>query len=158
VKITILGRIVDPAYTRALIKKTDLSLGDILALDRVQKRLPLSDETVRQLKRLKLIEGRKPNFHVSASIAEIANTKAAYIKTRTLDDQHYRKLVVDYLEKFGQANREDIDGFLLDKLSDALDVRQKLKKISNLLTSMRKDGLIYNAGTKAQPSWRRAKK
>lgn len=158
VKISILGRIVDPAYTRALIKQTDMGLHDILALDRVQKRLPLDDETVRHLKRLKLIEGRKPNFHVSASIADIANTKAAYIKTRTLDDKHYRKLVVEYLEKFEQASREDIDGFLLAKFSDALDAKQKLTKVGNLLTGMRKDEVIRNTGSRGKPCWQLAKK
>ena len=158
VKITILGRIVDPAYTRALIKKTDLGLQDILALDRVQKHLPLDDETTRHLKRLKLIEGRKPNLHVSASIADISNTKAAYIKTRTLDDRHYRKLVVEYLEKFREASREDVDGFLLAKLGDALDAKQKQTKIGNLLTGMRKAGVIHNTGSRAKPCWQLAKK
>lgn len=158
VKITILGRIVDPAYTRALIKKTDLGLQDILALDRVQKHLPLDDETIRHLKRLKLIEGRKPNLHVSASIADISNTKAAYIKTRTLDDRHYRKLVVEYLEKFREASREDVDGFLLAKLGDALDAKQKQTKIGNLLTGMRKAGVIHNTGSRAKPCWQLAEK
>jgi len=37
VKITIYGSIVDPAYSRMLIQKTDLPLTDILCLDRVQK-------------------------------------------------------------------------------------------------------------------------
>lgn len=158
VKISILGRIMDPAYTRALIKKTELGLHDILALDRVQKGLPLDDETIRHLKRLRLIEGRKPNFHVSASIADIANTKAAYIKTRTLDDQHYRKLVIEYLEKFGEASRQDIDGFLLAKFGDALDAKQKETKIGNLLTAMRKDGLIRNTGSRGRPCWQLVKK
>lgn len=158
VKITILGRIVDPAYTRALIKKTDLGLQDILALDRVQKHLPLDDETIRHLKRLKLIEGRKPHLHVSASIADISNTKAAYIKTRTLDDRHYRKLVVEYLEKFREASREDVDGFLLAKLGDALDAKQKQTKIGNLLTGMRKAGVIHNTGSRAKPCWQLAEK
>ena len=158
VKITILGRIVDPAYTRALIKKTDLGLQDILALDRVQKHFPLDDETIRHLKRLKLIEGRKPNLHVSASIADISNTKAAYIKTRTLDDRHYRKLVVEYLEKFREASREDVDGFLLAKLGDALDAKQKQTKIGNLLTGMRKAGVIHNTGSRAKPCWQLAEK
>jgi ATP-dependent DNA helicase RecG len=158
VKITILGRVLDPAYTRALIKKTDLGLHDILSLDRVQKRLPLDDERIRHLKRLKLIEGRKPLFHVSATIADISNTKAAYIKTRMLDDRHYRKLVVEYLEKFGWASREDIDGFLLAKLGDALNAKQKQTKIGNLLTGMRKNGVIHNTGSRAKPCWQLAKK
>jgi ATP-dependent DNA helicase RecG len=153
VKMTLHGRIVDAAYSRALIQKTDLSLMDVLSLDRVQKRLPLDDETARRLKRARLIEGRKPNFHVSAAIANAAETKAAYIKTRALDDGYYRKLVTEYLEKFDHASRSDIDGLLMEKLSDALDEKQKAAKIGNLLTSMRKAGVIQNAGGRGLPRW-----
>ena len=153
VKITIHGRVVDPAYSRVLIQNTDLNFEDVLSLDRVQKRLPLDDETVRHLKRAKLIEGRKPNFHVSAAVASAAETKAAYIKTRALDDGYYRKLVTEYLEKFGHASRTDIDGLLRDKLSDALNEKQKVTKIGNLLTSMRKAGMIQNGGGRGLPRW-----
>lgn len=54
---------------------------DILALDRVQKKRPLPDEAVARLKRLKLIEGRKPNLHVSAAIAAMTSNKTDYIRT-----------------------------------------------------------------------------
>ena len=69
VKMILHGRIVDPAYSRVLMQRTDLPLLDVIALDRVQKGLPLEDDAVRRLKRAKLIEGRKPHFHVSAAIA-----------------------------------------------------------------------------------------
>jgi ATP-dependent DNA helicase RecG len=154
VKITLHGRVVDAAYSRALIQKTDLPLADVLALDRVQKRLPLEDETVKRLKRAGLIEGRKPNFHVSAAVASAAETKAAYIKTRALDDSYYRKLVTEYLEKFGHASRADINDLLRRKLSDALDEKQKATKIGNLLTSMRKAGTIRNTGPRGVPCWK----
>ncbi len=153
VKIVLLGRVVDPAYSRALIQKTDLSLEDVLSLDRVQKRLPLDDEAVRHLKRAKLIEGRKPNFHVSAAVASAAETKAAYIKTRALDDGYYRKLVTEYLEKFGHASRADMDGLLREKLSDGLVEKQKITKIGNLLTALRKAGTIRNSGPRGMPCW-----
>jgi ATP-dependent DNA helicase RecG len=119
----------------------------------VQKRLPLDDETARRLKRARLIEGRKPNFHVSAAIANAAETKAAYIKTRALDNGYYQKLVTDYLQNFGHASRTDIDSLLMEKLSDALDGKQKATKIGNLLTSMRKAGIIQNAGGRGLPQW-----
>ena len=153
VKMTLYGRVVDAAYSRALIQKTDLSLEDVLALDRVQKRLPLDEKTVRHLKRSKLIEGRKPNFHVSAAIANAAEAKAAYIKTRALSDSYYRTLITEYLEKFGKASRTDLDDLLRDKLSDALDEEQKLNKIANLITSMRRAGEIQNAGSRKAPQW-----
>ena len=57
VRMTLPGTILDAAYSRLLIQKTELPLEDVLSLDRVQKRLPLDDDTVRRLKRARLIEG-----------------------------------------------------------------------------------------------------
>ena len=158
VKMVLHGRIVDPAYSRVLIQKTDLPLPDVIALDRVQKGLPLEEDAVRRLKRAKLIEGRKPHYHVSAAIASAAGNKAAYIKTRALNDDYYRKLVTEYLEKFGSATRLDLVQLLLDKLSDALDESQKEHKISNLITSMRRGGIIQNAGARKTSKWILTKK
>jgi len=154
VRMTLPGAILDAAYSRLLIQKTELPLEDVVALDRVQKRLPLDDKTAARLKRAKLIEGRKPNFHVSAAVAETTQAKAAYIKTRSLDDVYYRKLLTDYLAKFEQATRADINDLLESKISDALNPKQKATKISYLLTRMRQDGLVINVGSKKVPIWR----
>ena len=154
VKMTIYGGVVDPAYSRLLIQNTDLSLADVLALDRVQKKLPIPDEAATRLRRSKPIEGRKPNFHVSASVAEATANKANYIRTRAQDDEFYAKLLTDYLKKFGQASRAEVNQLLLDKLSDALDDKQKYNKISSLLTRQRRRGVIVNTGSDTAPCWR----
>lgn len=153
VKLTVYGGVVDPAYSRVLIQKTDLPLDKILALDRVQKRLSISDEMIRRLRRDGLIEGRKPNLYVSASIAKATSSKVDYIKTRAQDDDFYCKLITDYLRKFGSASRDEIDKLLLDKLSDILDDGQKRKKIANLLTKLRRKAVIRNVGPKKSPTW-----
>ena len=154
VKMTIHGRVVDPAYSRLLIQKTDLPLEDILALDRVQKKLPLNDEGVlRHLRKAGLIEGRKPNFHVSATVAEATGSKAEYIRTRGFDDAHYKKMILELLGKFGSASRQEIDRLLAGKLSDALNDEQKLNKISNLLSNLRRAKRIRNAGSRKAPVW-----
>ncbi len=153
VRLTIYGKIVDPAYTRMLMQKTDLSLTEILGLDRIQKRLPISEEALRHLRNLGLVEGRKPNIHVSADIARMTASEAEYIKTRAQDDDFYKKLIIDYLVEFGAANREDLDGLLWDKLSDGLDTDQKKNKIGNLLTSLSRAEKIRNTGPRKTPRW-----
>jgi ATP-dependent DNA helicase RecG len=153
VKMTIHGRVVDPAYSRLLIQKTDLPLDDILALDRVQKKLPLDDGMVKHLRKAGLIEGRKPNLHVSATVAEATASKAEYIRTRGFDDGHYKKMIIELLEKFGSASRQEIDRLLAGKLSDALDEEQKQNKISNLLSNLRRAKRIRNAGSRKAPVW-----
>lgn len=158
VRLTVYGGVVDPAYSRILMQKTNLSFTGILALDRVQKKLPLPDDMVKHLRQKGLIEGRKPNFHVSAQIAEATDKKAEYIRTRSLDDKHYESLLLEYLDKFGKASRQDIDKFLLDKLSEALDEEQKKNKIANLLTKLRRSGVIANCGSRKASEWVLAEK
>lgn len=153
VKLTIYGAAIDTNYSEQLMANSDLPLDDVLALDRVQKRLPISSDAADRLKRAHLVEGRRPHLHVSSVVAAAAGTRADYIRTRAQDDTHYAKLVTDYLTKFGSASRQDISDMLWDKLSDALDDRQKRNKVTNLLAKMRKNGAIRNAGTKRRPRW-----
>lgn len=157
VRMTIYGRVVDPAYSRLLMQKTNLHLADVLSLDRVQKGFLLPDDKIKQLRHAGLVEGRKPNLYVSATVASATDKRADYIRTRAMDDDHYAKLITDYLKKFKKASRKEINNFLLNKLSDALDDRQKDNKIANLLTKMRRSGRIYNAGSRKVPEWRLSK-
>lgn len=156
VRMTLYGGVVDPAYSRLLIQKTDLPLVDVLALDRIQKKLPIPNEAAARLRKAGLIEGRKPNLHVSALVADATANKADYIRTRTQDDEFYAKLLTDYLRQFGQADRTEINKLLMDKLSDALNQEQKEVKIGNLLTKLRRNKRILNTGTRGQPLWRLA--
>jgi ATP-dependent DNA helicase RecG len=153
VKLTIHGRVVDPAYSRLLMQKSDLDLVDVVSLDRVQKKLPITNDVIKHLRRRNLIEGRKPNFHVSAQVAAATATMADYVRTRAQDDEFYAKLLTDYLAGAGRATRREVDQLLIDKLSDALTPEQRTKKIANLLTKLRRQGLIVNAGQRAAPQW-----
>lgn len=153
VRMTIYGGVVDPAYSQLLMQNADLPFVDVLALDRVQKGLPIPDDAIVRLRRSKLIEGRKPKFHVSAIVAAATDHKAEYIRTRAQHDAHYQKLVLDYLEKNGFASRKDIDELLWKILSEALDDNQKSRKIGNLLSNLRRSGKIYNAASRTTPKW-----
>ncbi|MGE3295877.1 MAG: RNA-binding domain-containing protein [Porticoccaceae bacterium] len=153
VRMTIYGSVVDPAYSRLLIQKTDLPLADVLALDRVQKKLPIPGEAAARLRKAGLIEGRKPNLHVSAQIAKATASVADYLRTRGQDDDFYLKQIIDYLTVNGEASRADINRLLLGKLSDALTDDQKYNKVSNLLGKLRRRGVIENAGSDTAPRW-----
>jgi ATP-dependent DNA helicase RecG len=158
VHMTIYGSVVDPAYSRLLIQKTDLPLSDVLALDRVQKHLVIDDATAKHLRQKGLIEGRKPHLHVSAFVAKAMDGKADYIRMRSQDDVLYAKLLADYLEKFGEISRAEINKLLLSKLSELLSETQKTNKINNLLTKLRRKGLIVNVGVDSAPRWQFAEK
>lgn len=143
VRVRLSGKILDENYSRLLISRTDLSLIDVIALDRVQKKKPLSSAELTRLKRLKLIEGRRPNLFVSARIAEVTHGQADYIRHRAFDKDHYKKLVLSLLREFGPVSRKEIDRLLLEKLPDILTPQQKENRIKNLLQEMsKKDGSI----------------
>lgn len=148
------GRFIDENYSRVLLTHGDVTLPEAMALDRVQKGLVPEEAMLRVLRKRGLVEGRKPALHISAAVAAATGDRARYIRNRGLDDAHYRRLVLDYLGKFGSARREDIDALLLDKLPDVLTARQKSNKIHNLLSAMRRAGLIQPEGPRALARWR----
>ena len=109
------------------------------ALDKVQKKYPLSDDEFSRLKRLKLVEGRRPNLFVAARIAEATHGTVDYIRYRAFDKAHYKKMVIAFIKKFGSASRSEIDNLLYEKLPDILSHDQKKNKIRNLLQEMSKN-------------------
>lgn len=153
VKLTIYGGVVDKAYTDILLTRTDLPFEDVLVLDRVQKNLPVPREAVTRLRRARLLEGSASTLRVSSHIAAATGAKAEYIRTRAQDDAHYARLITDYLTQFGGGSRKEIDALLDKYLAHALDPQQRRDKVSNLLSKMRREGKIRNAGTQQKPRW-----
>lgn len=157
VVVRLTGQVLDDDYTRLLLTQTELDLLDVIALDKVQKKRALNDNEFQRLKKLKLIEGRRPALFVSAKIAAVTGDKAAYIKHRGLDKKHYKALVISYFEQFGQSKRADIAAFLLEKISDALSAEQKENRIKNLLQEMRREGILKSEGQGPGALWKLAK-
>jgi ATP-dependent DNA helicase RecG len=153
VRVRIIGKILNESYTRMLMARTDLDLMAVIALDKVQKGRPITDEEFKSLKKKKLIEGRRPNLFVSAKVAVATDTKIDYIKRRGIDKEYSKKLVLDYLAKFKEANRQEINRLLMDKLSDSLSEDQKESRIRNLLQEMRAENSIEVIGRGRKSIW-----
>ena len=145
VKVTIDGKVIDEQFAKILVQVPDMSMSDILLLDKVQKQKRLSDDEIKYMRKKKLIEGRKPNVFLSRNIVrqtKDVGLKATYVKNKSFDDEYFRKLIIQYLEKFSIAKRSDIDDLLMGKLSDVLTIDQKKNKIKNLLYQLRKNNII----------------
>jgi len=154
VQVKITGKVLSIDYARKLAELPDLSLTNIIALDQVQKNQLISDDDAVELRKKGLIEGRKPNYCISADVAEHTDQKTEYLEMRGLDDQHYQGLILEYLKKFGQAKRSELEKLLLDKLPQVLDESKKINRIRNLMQKMRLNGLIKTEGK----TWKIAKK
>ena len=138
-----------------MLENTELSLVEVMLLDRVQKNIVISKEQSDYLRKNKLVEGRYPNIYVSKSISEIVNEKSTYIKNSGFDDQYYKDLVLQYLDKFKSITKEDLDNLLLNKLPDSLNEEQKKRKIKYLVNEclQNKEDIIQNIGTSRYPVW-----
>ena len=144
VKVVIEGKVLDMNYALKLIQMPELTLNEIMLLDKVQKGKMIDDKELKQLKRKKLVEGKRPNLYIASNVANKTGQKNEYMKIRGIDDKYCQKMILDYLKKFKFAKRMDFNELLLDKLPDVLDENQKKNKVKNNLQSLRKDGSIVN--------------
>ena len=91
-------------------------------------------------------------MYLSAEVAQSIDAEAQYIRNRAFDNQYYRDMIVNYLQSYGKASRQDIRNLLWDKLPDVLDDKQKEGRISTLLTSMRRKGIVTRDSESQQNS------
>lgn len=138
------GTIIDENYSTLLINNNAINLTEAILLDKVQKRLYVSDEAIAMLRKRKLIEGRKPNIFVAKSVAQQTDKRAEYSKHKGLGDNNCKHLLLESLEEHTKLTRNEIDILLWNVLSDQLSDEQKKSKIGNLLTRLRTEGLICN--------------
>lgn len=157
VQLTIYGAQIDENYSELLMQRTDLDLVDIFALDRVQKGLPIPPDAVKRLRQARLIEGRLPRLHISASLASATGTEAEYMKVRSIEDEHYLSLLLEYIEKFGPVRRADLDVFIWDKLHASMSDSQKSNKVKNLLKKLKARKQVEVVGLKRGARWQVSK-
>ncbi|MEA1875761.1 MAG: putative DNA binding domain-containing protein [Bacteroidota bacterium] len=154
VTVTITGKVLDVNYAQKLALMPDLSLDEIILLDKVQKGKLLTDQQIKTLRAHSLIEGRKPNLHISSKVAEATDEKAEYIKQRGFKAEHYKSLIIEFIAQYGKANKKDIDDLIIDLLPSVLDEKQKKNKVKNIVYTMsKKDKTIRNTGTNRNPIW-----
>ena len=154
VTLRIQGRFLDENYSRALITHSDFSLGDILALDRIQKGMLPDDLTLKVLRKRGLVEGRKPALHISASVAAATGNEGDYIRARRQDDAHYRQLILDFLKQFREASKDKLRAMLANKWPEVFTKEQKENKLHNLLSALKRDGKITRVGARSNARWR----
>jgi len=153
VQVSVPGNILDEQYTRLLMERGDLDLRQVISLDRVQKRLPISSESHRSLKSAGLVEGRYPNLLIGAGIAKLTGQKARHIRERGFNKQYYLDAIEALIREHQPIPRSEIDRLLLDKLPEVLNDKQKKAKIHNLMAELARKGRIRNCGSRGQPAW-----
>ena len=139
------GRVLDENFAKILVNNPNLTLSDIILLDKVQKHEHISEDSLAYLRRKKYVEGRKPNIYLAFSVVKQSKhvgLKTSYIKNKSFDDDYFKKLIIDYITNFGKATRQELTALLENKLPETLSKQQKFDKVTNLLSSLKKKGII----------------
>ena len=142
VEVTIYGKEINEKFTYLLHDNDNLNLVTVYLLDQVQKGKQVSKEAAAHLRKHKLVEGRVNNLYLSAPLAKTEEDRVQYIKNKEFDDKYYQDMVVNYLRKFGKANRAAVRDLLIDKFPDTLSPKQKERKVLTLLTALKRNGII----------------
>jgi ATP-dependent DNA helicase RecG len=77
-----------------------------------------------------------------------------YVRMRGFKDVHYKKMILEFIDKKGSATKQDIEKLILDLLPEILDEKQRQNKLRNLVYAMsKKDKTIINLGTVRNAKW-----
>ena len=125
-----------------------LSLWDCISLDAVQKGRTIHEDIAQDLLKRGLIEGDAPHYSISLSIAKNTHQLPSYTKTKGLDKERLRQMVLQYLSNAGDegAKRDSIYEYLKDVLPANKTEEQKLRMLGDLLKAMKMEKLIKTDG------------
>ena len=143
VSLTIPGTVLDEDYSLMLITHTDLDLKTAILLDRVQKHRPLSAESVKELRKRNLVEGRKNALIVAKSVAQATEQEAEYTRAKGFTDDFCMDLIEKAVQEHDNMTRAKFEELLFPYFSSNLTETQKSAKVGNLLTKMRKEGRVH---------------
>lgn len=153
VKVTLYGKILDRNYTQLLYSNSNLDLQTVFLLDKVQKNERISKAHSDMLKKAGLVEGRYPYIFVSYKVANMVGQKTEYLKNRGLNNDVCKQLIMNALETMGGASASELKAILSGALPAFMDEKQQAKKVSNILQTMKKDGVANVIGTGHAARW-----
>lgn len=148
VVVRIYGNEINKRYTDLLKTNDTLSLWNCISLDAVQKGRTIHEDIAQNLLKRGLIEGEAPHYSISLSIAKNTHQLPSYTKTKGLDKERLRQMVLQYLSNAGEegAKRDSIYEYLKDVLPANKTEEQQLRMLGDLLKNMSKECLIKAEG------------
>ena len=97
-----------------------------------------------------LIEGEASHYSISLSIAKNTHQLPSYTKTKGLDKERLRQMVLQYLSNAGEegAKRDSIYEYLKDVLPTNKTEEQQLRYVGRLLVELNEEKQIDRIGLK----------
>jgi len=160
-KLEIYGKEIDKKFTEILMNKGDLDFNTTIILDKIQKNKidEIDKKDLNKLREKRLIEKIGKEYILSSKVAEILGKEAEYTEKKGFTDDEISKFIIKHLENFSDGkSRNDINQYIWKFLPGALNEKQKIIKINNILQKLKKEGFIRNFGTDRIPLWKFLKK
>jgi ATP-dependent DNA helicase RecG len=119
-KVTVHGELINENYTHQLYVHPELTLEDVIAFDKVQKRQGISTNTLNRLRSLMMVKERSTSL-------EITGTE----KPDGLTNKDYKRMILNLLAEKGSATKGKIETLLLPLLPADLPIVKKQKNIKS---------------------------
>lgn len=142
--VSIVGKVIDARYSNLLLQKSDVTLEQVLLLDKIQKGRTVSKEEAAGLRSHGLIEGRYPKIYPTASLAAKTGDEAGYLGTRGFDTKFYKQRILEYICLKKKATLKDVYAAIVDFLPKGRTASANRRKVASLLsqTMSKREGLI----------------
>ena len=156
-RLEIYGKEIDKKFTEILINKGDMEFYKTIMLDKIQKGrgIEVDEDEARKLAKEKLIEGRRPNYILSAKVSEILGREVEHTEKKGFTDDEISNFIIKHLKNFPNGqNRRQINDLVWKYLPGILNEKQKARKINYILYKLNKKNIIKNFGTDKIPLWK----
>lgn len=147
VRVEIPGRIIVEDYNRTLFDRPDLPLEDAVLLDRVQKGLPIDEESRQRLS----AEGLITDFGPGPQVARASGTGDR--ASAAADRARQRSRLLALVRGRGPIDRREIDRAMTAYLPGGLSEERQRILTQNLIQELRRTGRIVNRGSRKKPLW-----
>ena len=142
VKVRIIGKVTSNHYADILADNPDLTFGDIVLLDMVQKgRVIPRDDADRFIAR-GFVSGRYPDL-ILGNGSHTTEIRTPEYKTYDLKQE-----ILRFIGECGQVDRMEISEHVSALFPSDLTDNQRYYRISNALTALKRSGLIGMTGTR----------
>jgi ATP-dependent DNA helicase RecG len=138
-EVTLYGELINDNYSRILFKHPELSLDDVISLDKVQKKIPISETEIQRLQELELV-------------AEMASELQIIGYYPIISYQEYKQMILNLITRKGSATREDIVNLIMPTLSPDEPIEKRQRKISNITAKLANDKQIKNISNSTKTS------
>jgi ATP-dependent DNA helicase RecG len=121
-EVTIHGEIINDNYSYILFAHPELSLDDVIALDKAQKKITINEMETARLRELKLILGTNSNIFITDGYPNSFND--------------YKNLILKFIKIKGTATREDINNLIIPLFPENESLDKKQKRVSNMISKL----------------------